>query len=203
MGVLPSDLGTQPYLILDIGNGDFAQIDLVWTFDHSAEWDKFRGRPERGLKGFVTGHWFAAMGSPVKVTMTLGKLPFHRKGKSKRDIAKNLFIELVKEVTEDSNADVSDLKGYEGIAVDDFTFKYLVDATVQLGKSLEKNGVIALPTFLNAVKDSFKKRMESDVKSSKFKKVFSGEATPEEKANYKKVVKDANRGLEIVNSIIK
>lgn len=198
----PNDVGRSSYLILNLGDNNFVQVDLIYSFEHSEGWVSTMSRPEHGLKGFITGLWLSSIGEVLNIPLTTDYLPFYRTRKSKQNISKYLFVNLVFEVTQMGEPDISDLIGYEGLDVDDFTFEYLLNATKRLGMSLEKNEAMKYSNFINNVKSKFIKKIKSHLNSPKFKEVLSGRASKEMVDSYKEVATAAKRGLATVKSVL-
>jgi hypothetical protein len=57
-------------VVLEMPGGELVQVDTVVTFPEHAEWMKGRYVPERGVKGYVTGNLFKALGDYL--TLTIG-----------------------------------------------------------------------------------------------------------------------------------
>lgn len=67
----PGGSGSDPLsVILVMPDGGLVQVDTVVTHPHSAEWAAGRYTPERGIKGYVTGNLYAALGDFL--TLSIG-----------------------------------------------------------------------------------------------------------------------------------
>lgn len=63
--------GSDPLsVILRMPDDVLVQVDTVVTYPHSAEWATGRYTPERGIKGYVTGNLYAALGDFL--TLSIG-----------------------------------------------------------------------------------------------------------------------------------
>lgn len=68
---LGEDGGKHPWMvIIKLDDGSYVQVDTIITYPRHAEWMKGRYTPQRGLKGYVTGNLYKALGDYF--TLTIG-----------------------------------------------------------------------------------------------------------------------------------
>lgn len=68
---LGEDGGKHPWMvIIKLHDGSYVQVDTIITYPRHVEWMKGRYTPQRGLKGYVTGNLYKALGDYF--TLTIG-----------------------------------------------------------------------------------------------------------------------------------
>jgi hypothetical protein len=60
---------TSPMLVVELPSGEHVQVDAIVTFPKYSNWMKSRYSSERGLKGYITGNLYAALGDALVLTI--------------------------------------------------------------------------------------------------------------------------------------
>ena len=152
---------TQPMVVVELPSGEHVQVDAIVTFPKYSNWMKSRYSSERGLKGYITGNLYAALGDALVLTVgTEGVLARTRNGER---VASRLRKDvIINSVSVDPQNFLMDIAGYI-IGSDDFEASPMLkrysgwdeDAVriSDIGK-----GIVGLASTLEANMDNFSKK---------------------------------------------
>ncbi len=161
---------TSPMLVVELPSGEHVQVDAIVTFPKYSNWMKSRYSSERGLKGYITGNLYAALGDALVLTIgTEGVLARTRDGERVTSrIRKDVIINSV---SIDPRNFLMDIAGYI-IGSDDFE----VSPTLQRYSGWDEDavrisdigkGIVGLAETLEANVEGFsKKELLSNVLST-------------------------------------
>ena len=161
---------TSPMLVVELPSGEHVQVDAIITFPKYSNWMKSRYSSERGLKGYITGNLYAALGDSLVLTIgTEGVLARTRDGERVTSrIRKDVIINSV---SIDPRNFLMDIAGYI-IGSDDFE----VSPTLQRYSGWDEDavrisdigkGIVGLAETLEANVEGFsKKELLSNVLST-------------------------------------
>jgi len=152
---------TSPMLVVELLSGEHVQVDAIVTFPKYSNWMKSRYSSERGLKGYITGNLYAALGDALVLTIgTEGVLARTRDGERVTSrIRKDVIINSV---SIDPRNFLMDITGYI-IGSDDFE----VSPTLQRYSGWDEDavrisdigkGIVGLAETLEANVEGFSKK---------------------------------------------
>lgn len=61
-------LPTHGHLIFKVGD-EHIQVDMLWTTERLAHWDRWRKTPQHGIKGLVLGNLFSTLGEVINMSL--------------------------------------------------------------------------------------------------------------------------------------
>jgi hypothetical protein len=73
--------------IINIGNDQWVQVDLLVHPSNLVEWGRYRATPERGLKGLLYGNLFAVLGDCLNMSIQYNGVQFKVKDGKKQPFA--------------------------------------------------------------------------------------------------------------------
>jgi hypothetical protein len=185
-------VGGHPLMIIvNLPSGGLAQVDTVVTHPKYAEWMKGRYTPERGIKGYVTGNLYKALGDYLVLTIgTEGVLARLKDGQrvpstlragiTYQSIStdfRNFFKDIADYVIEGAYEPDSLLLQYPGLDPDNVNIDDLAYGIVGLARTMERAGDADANQMLATIHRNFVDGMEDNV-ARKLKK----EITPEQEA---------------------
>lgn len=194
-------------IIVKVPSGGFAQVDTVITHPAYTEWMKGRYTPERGIKGYVTGNLYKALGDYFILTIgTEGVMARVKDGqrvpsKFRTGITyhsvstdfKNFFRDIADYVIEGAYVADPLLEQHPGLNPDDVNISELAYGIVGLAKTVERASEIDATEMLTTVYDSFVSGMEENVDRK-----MSKDITPEQNAKMRKLnIEQAQRVRKI------
>jgi len=185
-------IGGHPLMIIvKVPSGGLAQVDTVVTHPKYSEWMKGRYTPERGIKGYVTGNLYKALGDYLVLTIgTEGVLARLKDGQrvpstlragiTYRSIStdfRNFFKDIADYVIEGAYEPDPLLLQYPGLDPDNVNISDLAYGIVGLARTMERAGDVDAQEMLGTILRNFVDGMEDNV-ARKMKK----DITPEQEA---------------------
>ena len=190
-------VGGHPLMIIvKVPSGGLAQVDTVVTHPAYSEWMKGRYTPERGVKGYVTGNLYKALGDYLVLTIgTEGvmarlkdgqRVPSKfRAGVTYQSIStdfRNFFRDIADYVIEGAYVADPLLEQYPGMDPDNVNVSDLGYGIVGLARTMEKAGEVDATEMLRTIHSSFIEGMDDNVLRK-----LSKEISPEQEAKMKKL----------------
>lgn len=190
-------VGGHPLMIIvKIPSGGLAQVDTVVTHPAYSEWMKGRYTPERGIKGYVTGNLYKALGDYLVLTIgTEGvmarlkdgqRVPSKfRAGVTYRSIStdfRNFFRDIADYVIEGAYVADPLLEQHPGLDPDNVNISDLAYGIVGLARTMERAGDVDAREMLTTIHSSFVEGMEENVGRK-----LSKDITPEQEAKMRKL----------------
>jgi hypothetical protein len=183
-------------IIVKVPSGGLAQVDTVVTHPAYSEWMKGRYTPERGIKGYVTGNLYKALGDYLVLTIgTEGVMARTKDGqrvpsKFRTGITyhsvstdfRNFFRDIADYVIEGAYVADPLLEQYPGLNPEDVNISELAYGIVGLARTMEKAGDVDSQEMLKTIHDSFLEGMEDNVGRK-----VSKDITPEQEAKMRKL----------------
>ena len=161
-GIYDQGKASNGHVVLDLGNGTYVQVDLLWTKPALSQWMRYRMTPARGIKGATYGNLFSTLGEIMHLSIQSAgvqmkikdgiPVPFARSRKYSSletltaDI-ENFGMDLLKalHVRMHPNGNVSNpiidplLRDNPGVDPNNITADRMVNLIKGLGKSFEAN----------------------------------------------------------------
>jgi len=190
-------LGGHPLMIIvKVPSGGLAQVDTVVTHPSYSEWMKGRYTPERGIKGYVTGNLYKALGDYLVLTIgTEGvmarlkdgqRVPSKfRSGVTYQSIStdfRNFFRDIADYVIEGAYTADPLLDQRPGLDPDNVNISELAYGIVGLARTMEQAGDVDAREMLTTIHSSFVEGMEENVGRK-----LSKDITPEQEAKMRKL----------------
>ena len=190
-------VGGHPLMIIvKVPSGGLAQVDTVVTHPKYSEWMKGRYTPERGIKGYVTGNLYKALGDYLVITIgTEGvlarlkdgqRVPSNlRAGITYQSIStdfRNFFKDIADYVIQGAYEPDPLLLQYPGMDPDNVNIDDLAYGIVGLARTMESAGDVDANQMLTTIHRNFVDGMEDNV-ARKLKK----DITPEQEAKMLKL----------------
>jgi len=164
-------------VVLRLTSGEHVQVDTVITFDEHVEWMKGRYVPERGVKGFVTGSLFKALGDYLKLTIgtegVVARLKDGERVTSKQRAGvkyhkvsgdyRTFLMDIARYLLGDEANASKTLVANPGLDPGVSTVADLASGIVGLADTLAAAGTIDKRDMLNAVLSSFREGMKDSV----------------------------------------
>ena len=190
-------VGGHPLMIIvKVPSGGLAQVDTVVTHPAYSEWMKGRYTPERGIKGYVTGNLYKALGDYLILTIgTEGvmarikdgqRVPSKfRAGVTYRSIStdfRNFFRDIADYVIEGAYEADPLLEQYRGLDPDNVNISDLAYGIGGLARTMERAGDVDAREMLTTIHSSFIEGMDENVGRK-----LSKDITPEQEAKMKKL----------------
>jgi hypothetical protein len=183
-------------IIVKVPSGGLAQVDTVVTHPAYSEWMKGRYTPERGIKGYVTGNLYKALGDYLVLTIgTEGvmarlkdgqRVPSKfRAGVTYRSIStdfRNFFRDIADYVIEGAYVADPLLEQHPGLDPDNVNISDLAYGIVGLARTMERAGDVDAREMLSTIHTSFVEGMEENVGRK-----LSKDITPEQEAKMRKL----------------
>lgn len=182
-------------LLIKLDNNKYVQVDLVVTHTEYKDWAIFRFTPERGIKGFVIGKMYTALGYVLEISIQPRgvrakfvkniMVPFSKRKDTEEKLislsAETFIYDIAKFFWEQSSDEEflpsTTLSKWKGIDPKSPKLKDLCDGIIGLADTLEQLGefgtVIKYKSskeFLDALVDKYEDVMGEATTSSKFKK---------------------------------
>ena len=208
-------------IIIKLDDGDWVQLDLLYTTKIYKDWFAARFTPERGIKGFTMGGMYAALAEVLNIR--IGDTGVRAKFKDGKIVSPMLRKDVVDKLISSSPRtflrDLADflaglfgkkitdidqnLSAHSGVNPNDVKLKDLTTGVLGFTKTLDTNGILTdlgfdYGSFIKAIKDKYAEKMIEQY-SKKEKKA----TTPETQASIDKIKKHADLGNKIVNDILK
>lgn len=173
---------SNPYMVIVKVDGvGLVQVDTIITHPDYKEWMKGRYNPERGVKGYVTGNLYKALGDYF--TMTIGtegvlvrtkagkRVPssvragvsFSRISSNFKTFFKDIADYIMDEAGEPNYTPDPILLQRPGMNPDNVTVDDLARGIVGLARTLSSAGVVVLNEMLSSVYDKFVAGMDDNV----------------------------------------
>jgi len=190
-------IGGHPLMIIvKVPSGGLAQVDTVVTHPAYSEWMKGRYTPERGIKGYVTGNLYKALGDYLVLTIgTEGvmarlkdgqRVPSKfRAGVTYQSIStdfRNFFRDIADYVIEGAYVADPLLEQHPGLNPDDVNISELAYGIVGLARTMERAGDVDSTEMLTTIYSSFVEGMDENVGRK-----LSKDITPEQEAKMRKL----------------
>ena len=169
--------GNPQMIIVRVPNVGLVQVDTVITHPPYTEWMKGRYSPERGIKGYVTGNLYKALGDYLVITIgTEGviarlkdgeRVPSKfRSGITYKSISTN-FRTFFRDIADyiivgEYDADPL-LESHPGLDPDNVNLDDMSYGILGLARTLASAGVVNLSDMLSSVYRSFVEGMEENV----------------------------------------
>jgi hypothetical protein len=190
-------VGGHPLMIIvKVPSGGLAQVDTVVTHPAYSEWMRGRYTPERGIKGYVTGNLYKALGDYLVLTIgTEGvmarlkdgeRVPSKfRSGVTYRSIStdfRNFFRDIADYVIEGAYVADPLLEQYPGMDPDNVNVSDLAYGIIGLARTMERAGEVDATEMLRKIHESFIEGMDDNVLRK-----LSKEISPEQEAKMRKL----------------
>ena len=190
-------VGGHPLMIIvKVPSGGLAQVDTVVTHPKYSEWMKGRYTPERGIKGYVTGNLYKALGDYLVLTIgTEGVLARIKDGQrvpstlragiTYQSIStdfRNFFKDIADYVIEGAYVADPLLEQHPGLDPDNVNISDLAYGIVGLARTMEQAGDVDAREMLTTIHSSFVEGMEENVGRK-----LSKDITPEQEAKMRKL----------------
>lgn len=183
-------------IIVKVPSGGLAQVDTVVTHPSYSEWMKGRYTPERGIKGYVIGNLYKALGDYLVLTIgTEGvmarlkdgqRVPSKfRSGVTYQSIStdfRNFFKDIADYVIEGAYTADPLLDQRPGLDPDNVNISELAYGIVGLARTMEQAGDVDAREMLTTIHSSFVEGMEENVGRK-----LSKDITPEQEAKMRKL----------------
>ena len=183
-------------IIVKVPSGGLAQVDTVVTHPAYSEWMKGRYTPERGIKGYVTGNLYKALGDYLVLTIgTEGvmarikdgqRVPSKfRAGVTYQSITtdfRNFFRDIADYVIEGAYTADPLLEQHPGLNPDDVNISELSYGIVGLARTMERAGDVDANEMLTTIYGSFVGGMDENVGRK-----LSKDITPEQETKMRKL----------------
>lgn len=219
---------TSPMLVVELPSGEHVQVDAIATFPKYSNWMKSRYSSERGLKGYITGNLYAALGDALVLTVgTEGVLARTRDGERvtsrvRKDVVinsvsidpRNFLMDIAGYIIGSDDFEVSPtLQRYSGWDEDAVRISDIGKGIVGLAETLEANVEgFSKKELLSNVLSTFEAKLNGTIDSKRkmmAKKGFDGEdkLSELEKQNQKSLnlmssIFNSGRGLvELVKEV--
>jgi len=189
--------------IMKLPDERFVQVDMVMTFSRYQNWMRARYCPERGLKGYIMGNLYAALGAALTISIgTEGVTAKVREGKRvSARCRKNFDLEMISVNPGSFLTDIADyllegttprnrlLTENPGVNPEDIRLDDLAKGINGLARTLADAKVIEYAdTFLYDLYNDFSNRLDKSIEK---KKKFGAS---EKKLDYLHALNQAVRG---------
>ena len=170
--------GNPVMIIIKLPSGGLVQVDTVITHPSYSEWMRGRYTPERGIKGYVTGNLYKALGDYFTLTIgTEGVLARIKDGQrvssklragvSYKSISTD-FTTFLRDIADyiigsDDYAPDRLLQQHPGLDADSPSISDLAMGIVGLARTLESSGQAAADEMLSTVYNNFVTGMDENV----------------------------------------
>lgn len=169
--------GNPQMIIVRVPNVGLVQVDTVITHPPYTEWMKGRYSPERGIKGYVTGNLYKALGDYLVITIgtegVLARLKDgervpskFRSGITYKSISTNFrtfFRDIADYIIKGEYTPDSLLESHPGLDPDNVNLVDMCYGILGLARTLAAAGEIDLNDMLSTVYNSFVEGMEDNV----------------------------------------
>lgn len=167
----PNSIPSQ--VVLELPSGEFIQVDTVVTFPEFAEWMKGRYVPERGIKGYIAGKLYNALGNYFTLTIgTQGVIARLKDGvrvTSKQragvkyhkisDNFRNFLVDIAQYLVDDDVELDPKLKKYPGFEPGTMTVEDFAHGITGLANTLANAGVVDKHTMLTTIMSDFEQQL--------------------------------------------
>lgn len=188
--------GNPLMIIVQVPSGGLAQVDTVITHPPYSDWMRGRYTPERGVKGYVTGNLYKALGDYLTLTIgTEGVIARLKDGE--RVTSRQRSGVTYQSISTDFRRFLVDIADYlisgpytpdpllarhPGGDPDEVTVADLAKGIVGLARTLEAAGLENSQQMLQSILDGFTAGMEDNVGRK-----VSKDITPEQEAKLRKL----------------
>lgn len=169
--------GNPQMIIVKVPDVGLVQVDTVITHPPYTEWMKGRYSPERGIKGYVTGNLYKALGDYLVLTIgTEGVMARLRDGErvpskfrtgiTYKSISTNFrtfFRDIADYIIKGEYTPDSLLESYPGLDPDNVNLDDMSYGILGLARTLASAGEVDLNDMLSSVYRSFVEGMEENV----------------------------------------
>ena len=180
--------GIPTQIVLRLPGGQSVQVDTVITFAENSSWMKGRYTPERGVKGYVTGNLYKALGEYLTLTIgtegviarTKDGIRVSSKQRAGVDYQKvsgdfsTFLIDIAMYILGPDARIGSALQQLPGLDAENVSVETLAQGIVALQDTLEKNDPGTYGTMLRDVLETFGNELESTV-DAKSKRGLDGD----------------------------
>lgn len=205
---------SQPMLVIELPSGEHVQVDAIVTFPKYSNWMKSRYSSERGLKGYITGNLYAALGEALVLTIgTEGVLSRTRGGERvssrvRKDVViksvsidpQSFLIDIARYVIGSDDFEVSPtLNRYSGWDLEEVRLSDIGNGIVGLAETLEMNlkGYSA-QYLLDSILWVFKDKLNGTIEKKEKMMAKKGAEDPEK---ITKLKKQNEKSLNLISSI--
>lgn len=189
--------GNPVMIIIRLPSGGLVQVDTVITHPSYSEWMRGRYTPERGIKGYVTGNLYKALGDYF--TLTIGTEGVLARLKDGQRVSSKLRAGITyKSISTDFSVFLKDIADYI-IGSDDYTpdplllqhpgldpdapsISDLASGILGLARTLEAVGKADATEMLDTIYNNFVTGMEENVSRK-----VDMDITPEQEAKLRKI----------------
>jgi hypothetical protein len=205
-------LGGNPMMIIvRVPSGGLAQVDTVATHPAYSEWMKGRYTPERGVKGYVTGNLYKALGDYLVLTIgtegVIARLKDGQRVPSKfragityQSVStdfRNFFRDIADYVIVGAYEPHPILEAHPGLDPDNVSVSELALGILGLALTMEAAGDVSSGEMLGKIHASFVEGMEENVGRK-----LARDITPEQETKLRKLnVVQAERVKKIFSTI--
>lgn len=216
--------------IIDIGNGQWVQVDIMPHVESLATWGRFRTTPEKGMKGLLNGNMFSVLGDLMNLSIQHSgvqykirdgkKVPYATTRKNYEVVTISTDIEhFVKHIFEHQanwqglDDPVVDplLEQYPGSRLDEIKILNLVKAVKGLAYSFEDNGMFSkgdlesydnAEEFIHQFKEQYADKAHKDITSAKRNKATTEEAKQRAEKDRQKVANGLKKVMEMFDESV-
>ena len=188
--------GNPLMIIVKVPSGGLAQVDTVITHPPYSDWMRGRYTPERGVKGYVTGNLYKALGDYLTLTIgtegVIARLKDGqrvssrlRSGVSYESVStdfRRFLIDIADYLIEGDYTPDPLLVKHPGGDPDEVNVTDLAKGIVGLARTLESAGADSSRQMLQSVLEGFTSGMEDNVGRK-----VSKDITPEQEAKLRKL----------------
>lgn len=164
-------------VIIKLPKGGFVQVDTVITHPPYQEWMKGRYTPPRGVKGYVTGNLYKALGDYLTLTIgTEGVIARYkdgsivsskvRSGVSFKNVSTNFrsfLMDIAQFMTKGEFTPDPLLSQHPGMDPENVSVSSLARGIVGLARTLESEGIVSASEMLSTIYESFVSGLEENV----------------------------------------
>lgn len=204
--------------IVQIGQGQYVQVDFMWHTAELSHWGAARVTPERGIKGLLMGNMYSVLGELLDLSIQHAGVQLKTQNGQQVPFSKHKDIELKTISTNPSTFVLDILRYYGGKQIDpllkanpgtntaDVKISTLVNAVKGLANSFEINnmfgrGILSrfanANDFLNKFIQRYTEKAEMDINAAKRDKA----ETPEAKARAEADKQAVRKGLNMVQGL--
>lgn len=168
--------GVASQVIMKLDDGVLVQVDTVMTHPNQSAWMKGRYVPERGIKGYVTGNLYKALGDYL--TLTIGTEGVLARTKDGQRVGSNVragvgvstvstnfntfLLDIARFLAPDV-APAAGLKKHPGMSHDNVNIADFAQGIVGLADTLAAAGLYDRRAMLDNILDSFERELEKSV----------------------------------------
>jgi hypothetical protein len=168
---------SQPLLVIQLSDGGYVQVDTIITFPKYAGWMSGRYTPERGIKGYIIGNLYSALGDMLTLTIgTEGVMIRTQKGqrvgsRMRKGVSINVIstdptrflLDIAVHLVGNKNHDPLLVK-HSGIVTSNLKISNFAKGIVGLAKTLETGKEIdSASNFLKALYRNYEVRLDNAV----------------------------------------